>query len=266
MDQTSALPIRERQDGRDRPAILLVHGAAFTRRMWAPQIEHLSAEFRVIALDLPGHGSRAASPFTMSRAVDLVRQCIEGEANRRALLVGLSLGGVVALETAHHYPQAVAGLILSGASVDYRQPRLRLVGLATWLLLRYIYPERWLTRLQQRALPGMIGPELAQEQIEAGFYFRGAAPAYRELGRIHYLEDLATYPGPTLILNGEHDTINRRGEGAFVAAARNGRVQVIKGAGHAVNLERPHEFSEVVRTFAHDIGYRGRGDEATLSL
>ena len=236
-------------------AIVFLHGAAFTRRAWAPQLSALRDDFRVIAVDLPGHGELADVRFTMPGAVREARRIIDREAGGRALVVGASLGGVVGLELAHAHPDRVAGLVLAGATVDYSRPRLRLLTALNAWLLAVVYPHRLLTALQTRALPHLIGPELARVQVHAGFFFRGAAAGFLTIGAVDYLGHLAAFPGPTLFINGSSDGINCRGEEAFVRAARHGRSHRIDGAGHAVNLERPGEFTAAIRAFATSIGW-----------
>jgi pimeloyl-ACP methyl ester carboxylesterase len=77
--------------------IILLHGAGVTHKWWHPQIDALSGEFRVIAPDLPGHGFRSETPFSMETAVFELADQIEQEADGRALVVGISLGGYIAL-------------------------------------------------------------------------------------------------------------------------------------------------------------------------
>jgi pimeloyl-ACP methyl ester carboxylesterase len=221
--------------------------------MWSPQVKALADEFRVIAPDLPGHGSMVGTRFQIESAVDSVATLIRTEAGDRALVVGLSLGGVVGIELARYYPTLVRAMVISGASVDYRQPYLRALFLINWLLLAKVYPERWLSRLQAQTFRQMLPESLAEEQIRAGFFFRGAAPAYRQLGRLDLLGDLATYPGPVLILNGENDGINRRGEGRFLATAQKGQIETIAHADHACSLTHSDAFTEAVRRFARSL-------------
>ena len=101
------------------PAIVFLHGTRLTRAQWLPQVRRLSDRFRCIAVDLPGHGARAGEPFTMAGASDAVVAAIEAEAPAgRAVIVGLSLGGYVAIETAERCPERVAGLVLAGCSAE----------------------------------------------------------------------------------------------------------------------------------------------------
>lgn len=89
--------------------IVFLHGMRVTRRMWEPQMGRLSSRFRVIAADLPGHGSRKDELFHVERAVEELAEVIDQAAGGRALVVGLSLGGYIAMEFGARYPRKAAG-------------------------------------------------------------------------------------------------------------------------------------------------------------
>lgn len=230
-------------------ALVFVHGAAGTRAMWRPQMQALADEFRVIALDLPGHGALAHVPFGLDAAVQVVQEATDTAADGRAVVVGLSLGGYVAMAHAARYPQRVAGLVLSGCSLDYRGALGILSRLDAWIVTRLV-GERRLMRMQERTLRRMLPPDLAESLLAAGFTFRAMPAVYRELAHHDFNAMLRQYPGPVLILNGEHDRLNRRVERRQLNAAHRGRLQIVAGAGHACNIEQPHAFSEAVREFA----------------
>lgn len=233
------------------PVIVFLHGAAFTRRMWLPQMEALADEFRVIALDLPGHGAEAGRPFRLGTAVRDVVALIDDHAPGGALLVGLSLGGYVAMAVAAQAPQRTTGLVLSGCSVVYRG---LLGGLARInALLLKLYSERWLTRMNERTLRHLLTPSLAEQQIAAGFFWRAAGQGFGALAGRDFRPALHTYPDPALILNGANDRLNRMGEASLAAAAQNATVRVIADAGHGVNLEQPEAFTAAVRAFARSL-------------
>ena len=86
--------------------IVLVHGVSWTRKMWIPQLEALSDEFRVIAIDLSGHGVLHEQLFQLKAAVQAVMESLRQQTDDRTLIVGLSLGGCVAMACAHdHIPR-----------------------------------------------------------------------------------------------------------------------------------------------------------------
>src|SRR5450759_1431027 len=71
----------------DAPTLVFLHGTRVTRAMWDPQVAALTERYRVVAVDLPGHGVFAAMPFRMPRAVAIARSVIDRNGGR-AIVVG----------------------------------------------------------------------------------------------------------------------------------------------------------------------------------
>jgi pimeloyl-ACP methyl ester carboxylesterase len=238
------------------PAIVLIHGSVVTRKMWLPQLRGLSDVYHVIAPDLPGHGALAQIPFTFSDAAESLAEIIRQETRGGALLAGLSLGGYVAMELARRSPDLVAGLVLSGCSLNFEGALSSYLRFASWLMRR-----GWLKLSKKQAeirVKRMFPPALAdvaEAQLRAGVYPDALAPSYSEMAGKDFSAVLALYPGPSLILNGERDTSARRGESKFVSAARQGRMQIIPDAGHACNLDQPENYNLAVREFGQSIGW-----------
>jgi len=237
----------------DAPTVVFLHGAVFTRKEWVPQRESLKDAFRVLAPDLPGHGERAARDFRMEPALDAVDDVVRGEANGPVTLVGLSLGGYVATAYASQHPDAVDGLVVSGSSAN-PVDKLETVTCAVAGLSRLATrSER--VRNKVRALAASwvekrdLPPEQTAEIVRAGFYPRQFGEAGPQLAGQDFRAMFASYPGPTLVLNGEADKLMRQGEDGHVAAARNARAEVVGNAGHACNLGNPTQYTDAVRRF-----------------
>lgn len=238
------------------PAILLIHGSVVTRKMWLPQLRGLSNTFHVIAPDLPGHGALADVPFTFPVAAQTLADVIRHEANGRALVAGLSLGGYIAIELARRSPDLVAGLVLSGCSLNFDGFLGSYLKFASRLMQRgwiKLGREKSEARVRRMFPPALA--DVAEEQIRAGVYPDALAPSNMEMAHKDFSAMLAEYPGPSLILNGERDAATRKGEMKFLAAARHGRVQTIADAGHACNLDQPEKYNQAVREFAKSIGW-----------
>ena len=238
--------------------IVLVHGAAWTRNMWIPQIEALSDEFRVIAIDLPGHGAQRERPFQLATACQIVMGNLKQETTERALIVGLSLGGYVAMACAHDYPQNIAGLVLSGCCIDYRG----ILGFLSRLdssLVTTLFSEQRLTRMQEKALRGRLPENIIEPQLKAGFFWKAMPQIYRELSVHDFHALLRTFTGPVLIVNGENDRLNRKGEAGLLSAAQNGQLEIIAQATHLCNLDQPEVFTRHVRTFAERFRVANKG-------
>lgn len=231
----------------DAPVIVFLHGTRLSRAAWAPQMADLRADFRVVAMDLPGHGALAHEPFTLENARRHVARVIEETAGGSAVLVGLSLGGYVAMDVAAARPDLVRGLVLAGCtaepdglrSVPYR-------GLA-WVLRRAAGPRldalnAWFFR---RRFPAAI----AEPIVAGGFWSTAGADALRAVAGERFAPRLAAYPGPTLILNGEYDLPFRWLAGPFVSSARRAQRVRLVGASHLANLDRPAAFDLAIRRF-----------------
>lgn len=221
--------------------------------MWQPQVELLKDVYRVIALDLPGHGALRDMDFSLNAAADEVAHVIDREARGRAPLVGLSLGGYVAMEFGARYPDKAAGLVVASASVEpngwYNFPYR---GIA-WLFEHA--PEKWMAWVNRTAFEAIYPRELSELLVAPGFFMRGGSQGLREVFTQKFCPRLAGYPGPVLLLNGKRDLGFRLQERRFLAAARNARLQIIPKAFHIANLDQPEAFAEAVRKFAESISW-----------
>jgi pimeloyl-ACP methyl ester carboxylesterase len=235
----------------DAPAILFIHGTRMSKAYWTPQIAALSDEYRTIALDLPGHGVRARDAFTLGGAVDAVVAVIEGQAGGRAIVVGLSLGGYVAMALAAQRPELVRGLVVSGATIEPAGVLSRAVrGLAlAFDLTRHPRLDPMNAAYYRRRYP----PEIAEPVIAGGFWSAGGAVALRALVGERFKDRLAAYPGPVLLVTGSQDFVMRPGARRFAAAARDVRRVRLGGAAHLANLDRPAAFTEAIRRFARSL-------------
>jgi pimeloyl-ACP methyl ester carboxylesterase len=234
-----------------RPLIVFLHGTRLTGAEWAAQTRALGDEFDCLALDLPGHGRAADIPFTLAGAGEAVANAIERSGRGRAVLVGLSLGGYVAMEVAARWPERVVGLVIAGATAEPTRVR----AIPYWLLALAFdrVDERLLGRLNRWFFRFRYPAEIAEPIVAAGFHFKGGAAAIRALIGERFIPRLARYPGPTLVINGAYDVLFRLFQPRFVEAAVDARRRLIPGATHLSNLDRPDAFSAAVRDFARGI-------------
>ena len=237
----------------EAPAIVFLHGTRLSRASWAVQLEDLADEFRVIAVDLPGHGGRADERFTLDGAADAVSAVIRQAASGgSAVLVGLSLGGYVAMTLAAREPDRVRGLVLAGATAEPVGVRSIPYRALAMILERFDGPR--LVRLNTWFFRTRYPASIAEPIVAGGFWSKGGAIAVRALFGERFMPRLAAYPGPTLILNGQWDVLFRLSAGSFAAAARDARRARLSGALHLSNLDRPAAFSAAVRRFARTAG------------
>ena len=251
----------------DAPALVLLHGTRRTRAMWRHQLDGLSDDFRVVAVDLPGHGALAHVPFRLRDATAVVSSAIDAAAGGRAIVVGQSLGGYVAMDLAAGRPDQVAGLVLVNASSEPRSVARRAPRtVGSYLLvaagehIRSPGARAGVRRAGNGGRPAAASVDGDPEggPATSGWLFRGGTRALVSALREVFLPRLAAYPGRTLILNGEDDVLFRHGELAFLAAAADGRLELIPGGGHEVNEDRPEAFNAAVRRFAAEVSRAAR--------
>ncbi len=233
------------------PAIVFVHGTRLTGSMWGPQVAALSDEFRTIAPDLPAHGTRADEPFTVEAAVDVLSETIREQAGGRAVVVGLSLGGYVAMALAAREPERVRGLVLSGATAEPVGVRM-LPYLALARVMGGVDEAR-LDRFNAGFFRRRYPAAIAEPIVAGGFWSRGGASALRAISGERFVPRLAAYPGPTLIINGELDLPFRLFARTFAAAGGDVRRVRLAGATHLANLDRPNAFNGAVRRFVRSL-------------
>ena len=216
----------------DTLPVVLVHGLRMNGAMWSPVVARLRQDRAVVAPDLPGHAGRAGEAFTVDAAATLLRETVDSVGGR-ALLVGHSLGGAIAMRTAALHPEAVAGLVAIGATFPRgggpTRPAYRAM---TWLVTtRPAFSERLTSAVLRRMLPESVWrPTLA-----AGLASASVPEVMGEMATFDTVAQLSRYAGPVWLVNGALDQF-RMGERACLAACSDGRLIVWPGVNHVTEL------------------------------
>ena len=254
--EVGGLTIAYQKVGSGAPLVLLHGYVGDGRATWRPQLESLSREFTVVAWDAPGAGGSADPPenFGIAGYADCLAAFIDILGLGPVHLLGLSFGGAIALAFQHRHRALVRTLVLASAYAGWRgslPPATAASRLAQALRLSEMPRRDFVDTL----LPTMFALPVPPEDFEA---FRASMEEFHPLGframAMASAEDLNdVLPGvnvPTLLIYGDHD------QRAPLAVADNlhreiatSRLVVLENAGHVCNVELPHQFNEVVRTF-----------------
>ncbi len=242
------------ESGEGEP-LILIHGGNLDCRMWDDQFPVFAKAHRTIRYDVCGHGRSDPPRETYSDLDDLYGLLASLDVEE-AILVGLSLGGRIALDFALEYPDAVKGLVLAGpglsgyaftdAEVGGNLGRVSAavregdLALARELLLENPY---W--RQDDPAIRSKV------KSLLDGYSFGGwLNPALYRDTSVPAIKRLHDVGAPTLIVVGDRDVSDILRISELLEKGIPGAVKVtVPGAGHLLNIQRPDQFNRIVLDF-----------------
>jgi len=236
--------------------VVLVHGLGGAASNWVELLPELLQRYRVLVLDLPGHGGSGAlrRGAGMSDFADAVASVIEHEGASPALVFGHSFGGQAALRLAHRRPDLVRGLLLaapSGIRTGARVVQALVLASSAVRPARFVAPfrHRFSERLwYRRALfrPWFVSDPLALSP-RATLGFLDGAPAHTDMrtaGRAMLADDprldLEHVACPVVVIWGARDPQLPLDDAFEYARRLHAKLRVVADCGHLVIGERPH--------------------------
>jgi len=241
------------------PTVVLLHGWASSRRMWESAQQRLSAQFRTIALDLPGHGESGKPDWTwysIPRYTDLVVKLMEALELHRPAVVGHSMGGTIGLELASRHPNALECLIAVNPVVTGRVYSRCLPFGDEWVepavrVSRRVWPAA--SRLLSR--PPEALRRRTPDHVRRNTEDLGMTTADSALGSMRAVLtwDLTSQLGGirarTLVIVGDQDRIVAPSEGGLAARTVPGARLTRLRAAHHPHDEVPDEFYPAIEAF-----------------
>lgn len=240
------------------PTVLMLHGIGGGHLSFAPQVESFaSCGYRAVAWDMPGYGRSAPiEPYTFKGLAERCITLIESLRCEHVVLVGHSMGGMVAQEVVARRPGLVSRLVLCGTSAAFGKPD------GDWqrefIAQRTAPLDAGLTmgQLAERLVPQMVGPGALPEGVRLAQHcmstvnpstYRRALEALLTFDR---RATLAHIHVPTLLIAGEHDRTAPPAVMKKMAGAIAGSTYFeMPGIGHLQNLEAPDEFDAAILNF-----------------
>jgi pimeloyl-ACP methyl ester carboxylesterase len=236
--------------GTESKTVILVHGYTCDETTWTEQVPALAKQYRVVTLDLPGHGKSDPPKdgrFSMdlfARAIEAVRVEVKAQ---RVVAVGHSMGTPVVLRYAHLYPEHVSALVFVDGLMPLPQTQAAARanqgatmggpnGRATReAMIRRFFVAGTTADVQTKVLNMMLG---APEATAVGAMNATREPA-GQTTEIPMVPILGLYAGPSGIAS----------EQAVHAAFPSVEYTSIPGTGHFLMLEKPAEFNGLLLTF-----------------
>ncbi|MFI9803564.1 alpha/beta hydrolase [Streptomyces sp. NPDC052301] len=239
------------RDAREAP-LVFVHGWTADRHRWDHQLAHFSVRRRVVRLDLRGHGeSTGAGVRTIAELAQDVLALLDHLEVERCVLVGHSMGGMIAQTIALSHPERVERMVLVGSIGRMAYSRGRGLLMAASTLVPY---KLFVAANIQRA----FAPGYPREEIRAHIRASAATPRavvmtlYGAMRAFDVLDRAGEIRTPTLMVHGYHDVQLPVGQMLRMASAYPDAVVRILDAGHELPLEKPAELTAALDGFVSE--------------
>lgn len=248
-----AMKVSYLEAGQGSP-LLLIHGVGMNAASWAPQIETLQRFFRVIAVDMPGHGASEGfnHPATLEDYVAWIAAFLRARPEKAFAVAGHSMGALIAAGLAIEHPEQVShAIIMSGVYQRSEEARAAVMARATELASGDAQLDsplaRWFSDTPEEAALRARVSEWLKEVDPKGY-----ARAYQAFaaGDAVYASRWKEMRCPVMVLTGELDANSSPAMArSMAAAAPQGRAVIISNAKHMVSLTDAPRVNEEILAF-----------------
>lgn len=240
------------------PTVIFLHAFPLNRTMWAPQVAELSDRYRVVTIDLRGHGESDAPMwrYTLDRFAKDVIGLLEHMGIAKATFVGLSMGGYILFALYRTHPALFQALVLADTRATADTPDAK----AARFSMAQIAYRRGASAIAELMLPKLLSPAACEHRADLRDHLRTIITGNQVsgiVGDLMAMEErpdstplLSTIAIPTLVIVGEEDLASPPEEVENMANQIPGSTFVrIPHAGHLSNVENPGAFNAAILTF-----------------
>lgn len=254
---TNGIRIAYSDEGAGQP-VVFVHGFPLNRTMWRPQVEALSSTYRVVTVDLRGHGDSDA-PLWRYRVDDFahdIAAVLDHLRLAQVTFVGLSMGGYAAFALARLHSTRLKGLVLT----DTRAQADTEEGKRGRFQMAQTAQDRGPAAVADVMLPKLLAPTTLASRPDLVAQVRAMIEGMRLSGIAGDLMAMADRPEsvsllgsivcPALVIVGAEDQATPVADARFMAERIPGaKLEIIPEAGHLPNLEQPTLFNQALHCF-----------------
>ena len=246
--------------------LVLIHGGLLDRRIWDEQFRVFAEHYKVIRYDLRGFG-KSDMPKKTFYHIDDLYNLLKFLSVDETYIVGLSLGGSIAIQLTIEHPEMVDGLVLAGSGLigfkwseedrrrmtkifmSVKDEKSALEAVKAWLKDPYM-------------LPAMEKPDVAEKIRRICLENSNALLIDSSLGsqpEVPSIQRLSEINVPTLVVVGDRDVADiQEIANTLEANVTGARKVVVTGAGHIINMEKPKEFNRIVLDFLNTLKHYAR--------
>ncbi|MDQ6713044.1 MAG: alpha/beta hydrolase [Candidatus Dormibacteraeota bacterium] len=249
--------------GGEGTSLVLVHSGITDSRSWEPQFPAFTRTYRVLRYDMRGFGQSDIAHGKYS-SIDDLAAILGTVGTAPAALLGVSVGGSIALDTALQHPEMVTALILVGSGISGRKHSAQYDQMIDEIdqLVVDKGMDAAIDREMEVWLYGRgrteedVDPQVRAAVREMDFYNSARYPPDAEPQRIQppAIGRLDEIRVPTLVIIGERDVEDvRQAAEELERGIRGATLMVMQGVAHVPNMERPEEFNRLVLDFLDSV-------------
>jgi pimeloyl-ACP methyl ester carboxylesterase len=253
--QLESMPIHYfMSDETDKPILLFVHPAFADHRTFNKQVEYFSNRYRIITIDLIGHGlsQKIKTKSGIECSSEHIKEILDIERIDKVHLIGVSIGSLIVQDFANKYPAQVLSLCSLGGydinnydkSIEKQQRKQQLSFMAKALI-----SMKWFSK--SNALQTVQTPEAQNDFYQMNLLFKRSSFRYlTKLGDIMNRYETVDRNYPLLILSGEGDVpLAIELAKKWNADEKDSNFLIIQNAGHCANMDNPDEFNKALEIF-----------------
>ena len=232
-------------------SLVFIHGAGGSRNFWRSQADYFGKAFNCYIVELPGHGAAQGPGASEIKGYALwIKGALDELKLSRPFVIGHSMGGAIAMELALRFPALPKGLVLASTGARLRTLPSILEG------IKQAFPET-VRMIGERSFAPDAPAEMKQAK-QAEMMKNSPDVLYGDFAacdRFDIMEEVQKIGSPTLVICGDQDLLAPPKYSRYLAERIAGaRLEIIKGAGHMVMVEKSEEFNKKLEAFFTFVG------------